>query len=200
MLKKSCLMALLVFFVPALAAAQSVTLSSGIGFPTGEGSETIDPFYAFEAGLYFPVQTNVKVGASFSYNRFKFDEKELGLPANASIDGGGIEAVGLVGQGILALGNPDNVRFNLTAGAGGYALSVRRTTISLSSAGTTVTSSIPHFSETDFGLNFGGGIWVPLGSKDYNFSVQGKYHIVFTEGGSTKYFGFLAGFVIPLRE
>ncbi|MBL7129272.1 MAG: outer membrane beta-barrel protein [Ignavibacteria bacterium] len=63
---------------------------------------------------------------------------------------------------------------------------------------TSGTISIPSDSHSDFGMNIGAGVEVPI-SKEIDFVGKVKYHVIFTEVKTTNYGGIYGGinFRIP---
>ena len=181
--------------VQAQRAAGSYSLGAfgGIGLPMG--GEFFKDYYkmgiGFGAEFKFNFTEKSSLGASFTYQPFKFDSdpfidflSDLMMVPGLTIelDGGDVNTSIFSANYFQYFTPPDaSLSFYLTAGGGYYSFSTTDMSIVMKVSGQTLVDETEQGeSESGFGINGGLGIEFLMGTKMYIFA-EGKYHYTFVE-------------------
>jgi len=164
----------------------------------GTGSEYWNPGFSIGGNAFYPVAPSLAVGGRIAYNRWTPDEEALTAPfAGYGIDwdiSGSASIVEFVPAIRIAPPTPPNQSINFF-GQFGFGLFQMNFTARVRGtyAGQTV-ETFSEDSEMKTGFSLGGGITVG-GGKRLGFEILPLYHIILTEGESTKYFSVAVGVV-----
>jgi hypothetical protein len=178
-MKKLLLVLLLLTIVPSFSFGQkNITLGvfGGVIIPTGTFADgfNLSPTVGVES--YYPVDKNIDVVADIAYS-FLSLKNPGNLISNDKYYY--LESSGGIRLNLM----PVKQKFFIEALVGGYTFGVNYTI-----NGITYTNST-----TNFGLNAGAGVIVPL-SAQIEIAAKVKFHYIFTPVNSTSYIGFTGGF------
>lgn len=154
-------------------------LGGGISKATGDGSEFWNIGLEVSGEYYRKVSENVLIGAGIAINHWELNEDKF--EGDVSGSNNIIELTPSI-MYVQMLSQELELHFLGQIGAGYY---INNQDIKDEISSTT-------FHDSKFGVNFGAGIMIG-GSKNAILTVTPKYHIVFTEGESMKYFAVNLG-------
>ncbi|MBN2200558.1 outer membrane beta-barrel protein [bacterium] len=188
----------------------SIGAFGGVAMPQGpeEFKDYFKSGLGFGGEFKYNVNPKMSLAGSFSMVNFGYNvdqlEKEFDLEgAKLTVDGGGVK-VNVIQANVLYYLMPAGSATELYAiGGGGYYMMTPKNPdkveIEFEGEKLDITEMFEmgeEESENDFGVQFGVGMDLPLGSM--NLFFEGKYHIVFTEDESTKLLSVMAGLRFPM--
>jgi len=182
----------------------------GVGLPSGpkEFKDYFKSGIGYGGELKYNVNEKTSLSASFTMLKFgiKTDEIEDAVGeegAKVTVEGGGLKANIIQANLLYYLAPPESSTQLYLIGGGGYYMEKAESPdkVTVEFEGETydlsdMFESEDSESENDFGVQFGAGLDLPLGSL--NLFVEGKYHIVFTEDESTKFITVMGGLRFPM--
>jgi hypothetical protein len=179
---------IMAFFITNFSEAQtkkvqypifSISPVGGVQFPVGGLNDNYG--VSWNAGLDLSLKVNKET--AFYLNAAYFD-----MPLKAGIIGPGAGYIAITAGPRYYFASPKlKAQFFLEAGIGAYIFTQKEYTIA-----TTPETIIPSASKTNFGVNVGPGVTIPLGGT-IDLIMKSKLHYTFQDGGAHTFISAVAG-------
>jgi len=160
---------------------------AGLSMPVGDAGDFYNTGLCLGLEGFYPYRDWVHFGGRIAYNRWGVDKGGWALP-QADIDGSG-SVMEFLPQAKFII-NPNTMGTTVFFGQAGFGFYRFAWDVE-----TTVNNNTTSNEDSEFklGLNLGGGVTVHQ-SEQWTWEIKPLFHIIFTEGSSTKYFSLLGGF------
>ncbi|MBN2416257.1 outer membrane beta-barrel protein [bacterium] len=209
MKKRTVITAILLCVVPfALVNAQraaghfSIAGFAGAGLPMGPEAfkDNFGMGMGFGGGLKFNVTEKTSLAVSFIAQKLMLDDDKIlddyGAGSDDTIEGGDVN-INVISANLVQYVTPPDafLGFYLTAGGGYYMMSATDMKITQPGGGS-LTVSTDAYDANNVGVN--GGVGVEIGLGTLGFSIEGKFHYIFTENDATMIVTAMGGVIINL--
>ena len=190
--KISLTLLIMAFFIVNISEAQTKKVEypifsfspvGGVQFPVGGLNDNYG--VSWNAGLDLSLKVNKET--AFYLNATYFD-----MPLKAGITGPNASYIAISAGPRYYFASPKlKAQFFLEAGIGAYIFTQKEYTVTSPSL-SDPTVIIPSVTKTNFGVNVGPGVTIPLGST-IDLIMKSKLHYTFQDGGSHTFISAVAG-------
>ena len=188
-LKVFAALAMLLLCVSIGQAETPLTFYGGLGYGKILNDGAPDGSIGLTGGVMFPLSSveNLSIGGELGYLMLgKVDERECDMFGNCYEGEMTWSLIPITGQVWYAVPTEGNMTPLLTGGLGFYMSRVKAEINTPFGSGDDTTS------ETDLGLNFGGGLKFGDPEASIQFGGDARFHLVMTEGDSLKVIAIMA--------
>jgi opacity protein-like surface antigen len=167
-----------------LSNSISILGGAGLFVPVGDSSEYVTNGLRLNAIVGFKINRVLDLGVEFAYNKFAANvdkiKSDAGFPSDMKIDSYA-HIIEISAVPTIYLYEKDNIGIYGIFGAG---LHLFKSSATATYQGLTQTSET---TDQNLGVNFGAGMEFKVNEK-IKIGIVPRYHIVFTDDTSTKYF------------